>query len=487
MTTTSLCRRVAAATLAVAFSVASPAQAAALKWKGYDWSLTDGGMAGVAAGSGANVSIDANDCLHLKIVKNGSTWTASEMFTTQKLGFGTYQWQIEGPVDVLDKQVVLGLFPYGPAAGIGVDGTNEIDIEFSRWGQANGVNADFTDYPNSGNTIGEMSFKFSLNGGTSSTARFVWNNSSIESSILEGYQPLASETGLINRWLYAPPNPGTNIPQQAMPLGMNLWCFEAPPSDGQNVEIVIRDFQFVKEGDPIPGSGGTGGQAAGGNAGNGGAAGSSKASGGVTGGGASASSGTGGKGMTTGGTSTSGGAAGGATKASGGAAGSSKASGGVTGGGASASSGTGGKGMTTGGTSTSGGATGGATKASGGAAGTSRASGGANGGGALALGGAGGTGMTTGGTSTSGATTSSPGASGGSLSTARVGATSGGTSNGYAASQAGTFTDNGTDSSSRAGCSCRVAGRASKRIAWGAFIGLSLLLRGRRRLRNTSS
>ncbi|HVX96889.1 MAG TPA: EamA family transporter, partial [Polyangia bacterium] len=31
-------------------------------------------------------------------------------------------------------QVVVGLFPYGPAAGIGADGTNEIDIEYSRWG-----------------------------------------------------------------------------------------------------------------------------------------------------------------------------------------------------------------------------------------------------------------------------------------------------------------------------------------------------------------
>jgi hypothetical protein len=42
--------------------------------------------------------------------------------------------------------VVLGLFPYGPAAGIGVSGTNEIDIEYAFWGNPNGVNADWTDY-----------------------------------------------------------------------------------------------------------------------------------------------------------------------------------------------------------------------------------------------------------------------------------------------------------------------------------------------------
>ncbi len=75
---------------AVALSLALPAQAA-LKWKGYDWNLTNGGMAGVANGAPANISVDANGYLHLKITKTGNTWTASEMFTVQKLGFGTYQ------------------------------------------------------------------------------------------------------------------------------------------------------------------------------------------------------------------------------------------------------------------------------------------------------------------------------------------------------------------------------------------------------------
>ncbi|HVY29090.1 MAG TPA: glycoside hydrolase family 16 protein [Polyangiaceae bacterium] len=273
-------------TVVAALGLSCPARAADLKWKGFDWNLTDGGMAGVADGSSANISVDGDGYLHLRVVKNGNTWTASEMFTVQKLGFGTYQWQIEGPIDVFDKQMVLGLFPYGPAAGIGGDGTNEIDIEFSRWGQANGPNADFTDYPNSGNVVGETTFKFSLDGGTSSTARFTWTKDSIESSVLKGHQPLASEAQLIKKWKYAPDNASTNIPQQAMPLGMNLWCFGAPPTDGQNVEIVIRDFQFIKEGDPIPGSGtGGGGAAGGGGTNTGGDASGGNASGGNSGGG----------------------------------------------------------------------------------------------------------------------------------------------------------------------------------------------------------
>lgn len=92
----------------------SAAATSSLTWKGLTWNLTNGGMAGIAAGNSNNIFVDGNGYLHLKIVNTGGTWTASEMFTTTNLGFGTYQWQVEGPVDRMDPSVVLGLFPYGP-------------------------------------------------------------------------------------------------------------------------------------------------------------------------------------------------------------------------------------------------------------------------------------------------------------------------------------------------------------------------------------
>jgi MYXO-CTERM domain-containing protein len=222
--------------------------AAPLPWKGHDWNVTSGAMAGVAQGSPSNVSIDASGYLHLKITKTGSTWTAAELFTTDRLGFGTYQWQIDGAIDHLDPNVVVGLFPYGPAAGIGQDGTNEIDIEYAYWAQPSGPNGDWTDYPASGSTVGELSYTFSLSGGTYSTSRFIWASASIEDFLMTGFRAVGDTTGLLKSWTYAPATPATNIPQQALPLGMNLWCFQAPPSNGQDVEIVIRDFTFVAEG-----------------------------------------------------------------------------------------------------------------------------------------------------------------------------------------------------------------------------------------------
>jgi hypothetical protein len=316
-----------AAILAIALGAVGESRAATISWKGHSWQLTSGGMAGVCQGDPQNVTIDANGYLHLRISQSGGTWTASELFTTDRLSFGTYQWQVDGPIDSYDKNVVLGLFPYGPAAGIGSDGTNEIDIEYSRWGQASGANGDWTDYPASGSNKGEMSYTFSLGGATLSTSRFDWSTSSITSAILNGLQAVESSSGLIKSWTWAPSNPTINIPQQALPLGMNLWCFDAPPSDGNPVEIIIRDFVYLAPGGGGAAGGGGGGAGGGAGAGASGAGGRGGAAGGSTG--AAGGGGRGGAAGGSGGAGGTGGAAGGAVSGSGGAAG---GSGGVPGG-----------------------------------------------------------------------------------------------------------------------------------------------------------
>jgi uncharacterized membrane protein YgcG len=231
-------------------------------WKGYTWTPTTGGMAGVCQGDPANISIDASGYLHLKIVKNGSTWSASEIFTNETLGVGTYQWQIGGPIDRMDHTVVLGLFPYGPQAGIGQDGTNEIDSEFSYWNdEAGNINADWTVYaPTTSVMPWEDDFLFSLNGGSATTSRIDWTSTGIVGTIMSGFQPIGATQSVLASKSYMPGgNVSSEIPQQALPLGMNLWCYKAPPASGQDVEIVIQDFQFVPDGQPIPDAGAQGG------------------------------------------------------------------------------------------------------------------------------------------------------------------------------------------------------------------------------------
>ncbi len=216
-------------------------------WKGLKWRLTNGGMAGVAKGNPANIFVDQNGYLHLRIIKNGGAYTSSEMFSVDRMGFGTYQWQIEGAITNMDKSTVLGLFSYGPTAGIGANAENEIDIEFSQWNNTcHGCNADFTFWPTTGNkSLGpkEDNFKIDLGGATLTTARFEWSSTRIVATIMRGLQPLGTTANVLQTLTFAPPDYTARIPQVPLPLGMNLWCFKVPPATNQ--EVIIRDFQFV--------------------------------------------------------------------------------------------------------------------------------------------------------------------------------------------------------------------------------------------------
>ncbi|MGH9615311.1 MAG: hypothetical protein ACRD28_01125 [Acidobacteriaceae bacterium] len=227
-----------------------PARAAhTLAWKGHTWKVTNGGMAGVAKGNPKNVFIDRNGYLHLQIVKRNGIYTASEVFSTDKMGFGTYQWWIQGPVDNMDKSTVLGLFPYGPVDGIGKDAEDELDIEFSKWNNtlcSGACNADFTFYPATGNrSLGptEKDFKVDLKGGSLTTARLIWTPTHVTGIVMRGLQPIGTTANVIEKWTFSPSDYKARIPQQPLPTGTNLWCFKVLPASNQ--QVILREFKFV--------------------------------------------------------------------------------------------------------------------------------------------------------------------------------------------------------------------------------------------------
>ncbi|MGB7435106.1 MAG: glycoside hydrolase family 16 protein [Candidatus Acidiferrum sp.] len=228
-------------------TVAANVPANTIHWMSRDWIPTNGGMAGVVKGDPANVSIDSNGYLHLRIVNRDGTYTAAEVFTTENLGFGTYQWQIEGAVDKMDKSTVLGLFNYGARGGVGLDAENEIDIEFSQWNDTcHGCNADFTFYPATGNkSLGPMedNFTYNPNGSTLTTARFEWSSTRIVGTIMSGLQPMDTTANVLQTITFAPPDYTSRIPQVPIPLAINLWCFRTTPASDQ--QVIIRSFQFV--------------------------------------------------------------------------------------------------------------------------------------------------------------------------------------------------------------------------------------------------
>lgn len=221
-------------------------QAQTIRWSGHEWKVTSGGMAGVAKGDPANVTIDAKGYLHLRIVKRDGHWTASEVFTVDEMGFGTYQWIVEGDVYRMDPTTVLGLFPYGPVHHKGANAENEIDIEFSQWNNTcHGCDADFTVYPATGHhrPEGKSAWEdnFYVKGGNLTTARIEWSRDHIFFTLLNGAHAIGDTNEVIKTETYA--SSVDDIPQVTMPVGINLWCFKATPENEQ--EAVIRSFEFV--------------------------------------------------------------------------------------------------------------------------------------------------------------------------------------------------------------------------------------------------
>ncbi len=211
-----------------------------IAFAGRTWTVRPNGSGGPGPNdwSADNAWVDASGQLHLKISQTGGKWYCAEVTSMDALGFGQYQWYVSGRVDRLDKNVVFGLFPYA-----GPDGQNEIDIEMSRWGNAGRQSGNFTVYPaRSGLARTTQVFGVSLSG-DESTQRIDWQSQSVVFQMLQGYR--SDDSAEIWKWRFSPERYLDLIPQQPMPLHMNLWLYQGvAPSDGREVEIVIRNFTY---------------------------------------------------------------------------------------------------------------------------------------------------------------------------------------------------------------------------------------------------
>lgn len=219
-----------------------------ITFSGYQWVVRNGfGGPGPNTFDGRNVRVDANGYLHLRLSWRVDHWTSSEIFLAQSLGFGSYQFKVVGRPDQFDANTVLGLFHY-TVPEIGPDGTNEIDIEFARWGNPANNAGNWTVYPAiTGVANKSHSFPLLLTG-KNSTHRYTWRSCQIQFQSLRGLQDSTSNNEIAH-WTYAPANFTQRIPQHALPLHMNFWLFQGlAPTDGQNREIIISEFKFT----PLP-------------------------------------------------------------------------------------------------------------------------------------------------------------------------------------------------------------------------------------------
>jgi hypothetical protein len=214
-----------------------------IKFSGYNWIVKSGTALGPGpnAWGAKNAWVDAAGLLHLKVSfdRASSKWLCAGITSTENFGHGAYQWQVQGPVSTLDKNVVAGLFHYS-----GPDGYNELDVEFARWGDSSKPNVNYSVYPAAGTTGKQqrVTTEWMQSGGTASTHRYIWTVNSVVVKSMNGFYN--DDTNLFFTHTFE--SPLSVIPTAKMPVKMNLWCFRGlAPSDGKEVEIVIRSFKFI--------------------------------------------------------------------------------------------------------------------------------------------------------------------------------------------------------------------------------------------------
>lgn len=187
--------------------------------------------------SAKNVWVDQKG-LHLKLTKDVKTgkWYCAQVVSEKKFGYGTYQFFINGKVDQLDKNVVLGLFNYS-----GVDYHDEIDIEFAKWGQDTTANLHYTVWPAEKKKSPEWKSVQHLSfAGSTSTHRFKRTQDQVHFQSLKGYQHAN-----LNE-MYAVSCKEKIASHKLMPILVNLWLFQNyPPSDQHEVEVIIKAFKFI--------------------------------------------------------------------------------------------------------------------------------------------------------------------------------------------------------------------------------------------------
>lgn len=226
-----LLRWICVAVLLVFHASVAWGQVHTIEWAGVKWHVRTepGGPCATRHWNTDGVWVDSAGQLHLKLIRLPSgVFSCVEVISVGRFGFGTYQFEVAGPIGAIDANVVLGVFFY-PSPDVGPDGTNEIDIEVARWGRPDGPQVHYTAWYRSRQGSWHLPLRVAEE---ENQARFGirWSSGSVRwTSTLQG----AAEAHFEG-----------DVASQPQTLRLNLWLFRQPaPADGREVEFVIRSMK----------------------------------------------------------------------------------------------------------------------------------------------------------------------------------------------------------------------------------------------------
>lgn len=213
-----------------------------IRFAGFDWTVEHSTtpVVGNRNWNNTNVTVDSAG-LHLKVRPINGIWCASQVLSNLDMGFGTYKWEVVGRPDIMDANLILGLFQY-PRDWANAAGYDEWDFEWSKWGNtARKYNMDVSINPDKSHpdNVRALQSKMLTLPSDQSSYRTVRTNHSMTMDIFNG------TGGSLFHWEYAPTDTTlvSQIPQRTI---INLWLINGvPPVDGKEVEIIIKNFSYT--------------------------------------------------------------------------------------------------------------------------------------------------------------------------------------------------------------------------------------------------
>ncbi|MEO8762834.1 MAG: hypothetical protein ABI416_01045 [Ginsengibacter sp.] len=221
----------------------SAMQEKSILFSGFEWKVRntrDTQGPGPNYFSQQSVWVDQSGVLHLYLHPDSLSgrWLCPEITSVKKFGFGTYSFVVEGAIDKFDRNIVLGLFNYS-----GNDGFDELDIEFSRWGNDSWPNLNYTVWPAQKGFKNSSYTKEYSQQSNYSNQQFRWSRDSVVFSTFNG-NTIDSRDLIATYTCVQPP---ASISSVGMPVHLNLWLFDGhPPVDNKPVEVLVHSFSFTR-------------------------------------------------------------------------------------------------------------------------------------------------------------------------------------------------------------------------------------------------
>ena len=215
-----------------------------LSFSGYDWSVKNstspvGPGPNYFSDQTNNVWIDTNGWLHLRITHRTNAWQNAEIISARTFGPGNYRFELNSPVDAINTNVTLGLFTYSDDPAFT---DREIDVECGRWeNPADTNNAQFVVQPFApANHLVRYRVSPTL---IDTTHFFIWETNQVIFQAQNGAYATGAKN-IINSWVFTN---STEVPVSGDEnVHLNLWMVQGdPPTDGNEVEVVIKSFNFV--------------------------------------------------------------------------------------------------------------------------------------------------------------------------------------------------------------------------------------------------